>query len=134
MALGALPTLFPYKMSSKVPANPNIIPKAFHFRIFSFMIIAESTSTIMGVVTIITEAIIGEVRLNPSKKVSILKATPKKAEAIILGKSFKAIFSVFKKSATSQNSNAEPPTRKTINPKGLTNSGITSLAMVKVTP
>jgi hypothetical protein len=57
----------------------------------SFMIIAEST-TIMGVVTIMTDAEIGEVRLI-HKKVSILKATPKKAAAIIRGKSFMAIFS-----------------------------------------
>ncbi len=98
------------------------------------MIIADKTNTIIGVVTIITEAIIGEVRLRPSKKVSIFRATPKNAEAIILGKSLSAIFSVFKNKATSQNKIAEPPTRKTINEKGLTNSGITSLAIVKVTP
>ncbi|MCY1228573.1 hypothetical protein D9M72_408970 [compost metagenome] len=134
MAFEALPMLFPYKISKTVPANPNTIPKAFHLRIFSFMMMADNTKTIIGVVTMITEAIIGEVRLNPSKNVSILRATPKKAEAIILGKSFNAIFSALIKSATSQNKRAEPPTLKTINPKGFTNSGITSLAIVNVTP
>jgi hypothetical protein len=39
---------------------------------------ADSTSTIMGVDTIITEAEIGEVRLKPLK-VSMLKATQKKS-------------------------------------------------------
>jgi hypothetical protein len=41
----------------------------------SFIIIADKT--IMGVVTIITDADMGGVRLNPLKKVSILSATPK---------------------------------------------------------
>jgi hypothetical protein len=40
---------------------------------------ADSTSTIMGVDTIITEAEIGEVRLKPLKKVSMLKQLKKKA-------------------------------------------------------
>ena len=51
------------------------------------MIMADNINTIIGVVTIITAAEIGEVKLNPLKKVSMFKATPKKAAAIILGKS-----------------------------------------------
>jgi hypothetical protein len=66
---------------------------------------------------IIAAAEIGEVRLNPLKKVSILNATPKKAAAIILGKSPKAIFSLGIKSHVSQKSSTEPPTRSKINPK-----------------
>jgi hypothetical protein len=83
----------------------------------SFIIIADKTSTIIGVETIITAAEIGEVRLNPLKKVSILNATPKKAAAIILGKSPMAIFSLGIKSHVSQKSSTEPPTRRKINPK-----------------
>ena len=64
----------------------------------------------------------------------MFKATPKKAAAIILGKSDFAIFSFGPKKETNQKSKTEPPTRNKINPKGSINSGITSLAMVKVTP
>jgi len=46
---------------------------------------AERISTIIGVQTISTDAEIGEVKLNPLKKESIFKATPKKAAHIILG-------------------------------------------------
>ncbi len=74
----------------------------------------------MGVVTIKTEADIGEVRLNPLKKVSILKATPKKAAAMIRGKSERSIFSFGINNQMSQNKITEPPTRKTIKPNGKT--------------
>ena len=73
-------------------------------------------STIIGVETIKTAAEIGEVRLNPLKNVSILKATPKKAAAIIRGKSVLSIFSLGTKSQINQNKITEPPTRKTMNP------------------
>ena len=86
------------------------------FCIRSFIISAESVNTIIGVETIITAAEIGEVRLKPLKNVSILKATPKKAAAKILGKSVKAIFSFGINSQTSQNKITDPPTRRNINP------------------
>jgi hypothetical protein len=82
----------------------------------SFKIIAERIKTIMGVVTIKTDAEIGEVKLKPLKKVSILKATPKKAAAMIRGKSLLSIFSLGRKSQISQNKITELPTRKTIKP------------------
>ncbi|MNE33104.1 hypothetical protein D3C80_1267510 [compost metagenome] len=82
----------------------------------SFIISAESTSTIIGVETIITAALIGEVRLSPLKNVSILKATPKKAAAMIRGKSPKSIFSLGINNPTSQNKIMEPPARNRINP------------------
>ena len=98
------------------------MPKTIRFRIRSLMIMAESTSTIMGVETIITDAEIGEVRLNPLKKESMFKATPKKAAQIILGKSARSILSlrtfsgIRVKSQTNQNKIVEPPTRIKINP------------------
>ena len=67
--------------------------------------------TIMGVETIITEAAMGEVMLRPLKKVSMFRATPKKAAAIMRGKSLRSIFSFGVKSQTSQNKIVEPPTR-----------------------
>jgi len=51
-----------------VPINPKIIPMSVRFCIRSFIIIAERTNTIMGVVTMITAADMGEVRLKPLKK------------------------------------------------------------------
>jgi hypothetical protein len=86
------------------------------FRIRSFIIIAERSSTIIGVVTMITDADMGEVRLNPLKKVSMLKATPKKAAAIIRGKSLKAIFSFGMNNQESQNNSIAPVTRNKIKP------------------
>ena len=86
-AFVALPMDFPYRIRKAVPINPSIIPKTIRFCMRSFIINAESVNTIIGVETIITAALMGEVRLNPLKNVSILKATPKKAAAIILGKS-----------------------------------------------
>ena len=85
-------------------------------RIRSFMISAESTKTIIGVVTIITAALIGEVKLKPLKNVNIFKATPNKAAAMIRGKSANAIFSLGRKSQINQNKIPEPPTRNKINP------------------
>ena len=64
----------------------------------------------------------------------MLSATPNKAAAIILGKSFDAIFSFGPRKEIIQKSTTEPPTRITINPNGATYFGITSLATVKVTP
>ena len=64
----------------------------------------------------------------------MLKATPKNAAAIIRGKSSFAIFSLGPKKEINQNNKTEPPTRITINPKASTYFGITSLAIVKVTP
>jgi hypothetical protein len=80
------------------------------------MIMDERINTIIGVVTIITDADMGEVRLNPLKKVSILKATPKNAAAIILGKSLKAIFSFGINSQESQNKSIAPLTLSKIKP------------------
>ena len=82
--LVALPTDLPYRIRNVVPINPRTSPIIIRFRIRSFKIIAESTNTIIGVDTIITAALIGEVRLSPLKKQSIFKAIPKKAAAIIL--------------------------------------------------
>ena len=70
----------------------------------------------------------------PAKKAVTKKATPKKAAAIIRGKSPIAIFSFGPKKETNQNKITAPPTRMAINPKGSTYFGITSLAMVNVTP
>jgi hypothetical protein len=64
----------------------------------------------------------------------MLKATPKKAQAAIRRKSFVAIFSFGPKNETNQNRIVAPPTRNTIKPNGFTYCGITSLAMVNVTP
>ena len=86
-AFVALPMDFPYIIRKAVPIRPSRIPKTILFCMRSFIINAESVKTIMGVETIITAALMGEVRLNPLKKVSMLKATPKKAAAIIRGKS-----------------------------------------------
>ena len=56
-----------------------ITPKTFLFTIFSFNKILEKIKTNIGDVTIITEALIGVVKLNPLKKVSIFNPTPKNA-------------------------------------------------------
>ena len=101
---------------------------------------ADNIRTIIGVMGMITDAEIGEVKLNPLKNVNILKATPVKAAAAILGKSEVLIFSVgislaeVIKYAASQNNTVEIPTRTTIKPYGCMYSGITSLAIVKVSP
>jgi hypothetical protein len=81
---------------------------------------ADKINTIMGVVTIITAAEMGEVKLNPLKKVSMLSATPKKAAAIIRGKSCRLIFSLEPKREISQNKIVAPKTRIKINPYGFT--------------
>ena len=133
-AFVALPMDFPYKIRNAVPINPRIIPKTIRFCMRSFIIMAESVNTIIGVETIITAALMGEVRLNPLKKVSILNATPKKAAPIIRGKSLRAIFSFGIKSQISQNNSTEPPTRNRIKPYASMYKGMTSLAMVNVTP
>ena len=64
----------------------------------------------------------------------MFKATPKNDAAIILGKSCWSIFSVFTKKEITQNKTIAPKTRNKIKPNGFTNSGITSLAIVKVSP
>ena len=66
----ALPIDLPYKIRKHVPKSPNKIPRNFRIIIFSFMIMEDKINTIIGVVTIITAAEIGEVKLNPLKKVS----------------------------------------------------------------
>lgn len=116
VALAPLPIALPYKIKDPVPTRPNKIPVTILVRMRSFMIIADKIKTIIGVVTIITDADMGEVRLNPLKKVSILNATPKKAAAIIRGKSFKSIFCFGIKSQINQKSNVEPLTRSNIKP------------------
>ena len=68
------------------------------------------------------------------KALNLLKFSSKKAAAIIRGKSPIAIFSFGPKKETNQNKITAPPTRMAINPKGSTYFGITSLAMVNVTP
>jgi hypothetical protein len=59
------------------------------------------------VVTIITDAEMGEVRLNP-KKVSMLKATPKNARSNNSGKSLELFFLWHKQKARSQNKSIAP--------------------------
>lgn len=115
-ALFTLPTDLPYTIKKIVPSSPRIIPAAILFFMGSFVNNADKTSTIIGVHTMITAADIGEVKLNPLKKVSILKATPKKAAATILGKSATAMFSLGIKSQVNQNNTTEPPTRNKIKP------------------
>ena len=61
VAFGAFTKDSPQRISKMVPARPKINPKTFRFSMRSFMIIAERTSTIIGVVTIKTELIMGEV-------------------------------------------------------------------------
>ena len=83
----------------------------------SFIIMAESTSTIIGVETISTEVEMGEVKLRPLKKQSIFSVTPKNAAAIMRGKSARSIFSartfsgILAKSQDNQNKTVAPPTR-----------------------
>ena len=79
---------------------------------------------------IIIAALIGEVILNPEKKVSWFKATPKNPHIANTLKSFVSIFSCLKKSETNQNRLNAPIARKKIKPNGLINTGITSLAKV----
>jgi hypothetical protein len=107
-------------IKNAVPTSPKMIPNTLRLSMRSLRIRAESIKTIMGVVTIKTEAEMGEVKLNPLKKVSMLNATPKKAAAIIRGKSARSIFSLGKKNQINQNSTTDPPTRKTMKPKGKT--------------
>ena len=93
-AFVALPMDFPLRIRNPVPIKPKMIPKTIRVFMRSFIRIAESAKTIIGVETMITAAEIGDVRLNPLKKVSILKATPKNAAAIIRGKSANSILSL----------------------------------------
>ena len=70
------------------PVAPKIIPKDLVQVIRSPKRKNEIISTIMGVEVIITEPIIGEVRLMPLKKKIWLTATPKMAETKNLPRSF----------------------------------------------
>jgi hypothetical protein len=98
------------------------------------MSIEDRIRTIIGVVTMITAADIGVVKLKPLKKVSIFSATPKKAAAMIRGKSANKTFSFGPRKETAQKSKAAPLTRSKINPYGKMYCGMTSLAMVNVSP
>lgn len=116
----AFPTDLPYKIKKPVPNNPKTIPNIFRALMRSFIRNADNSNTIIGVVTIMTAAEIGEVKLNPLKKVSIFKATPKNAAAIIRGKSFSCIGCFGAKKETNQNNTVAPKTLNNMKPNGLT--------------
>jgi hypothetical protein len=120
IALVAFPTDLPYNIKKPVPNSPKTIPTIFRALIGSFIMKADSSNTIMGVVTMITAAEIGEVKLNPLKNVSIFKATPKKAAATIRGKSFRCICCFGPIKETSQNNTVAPNTLNNMKPNGLT--------------
>jgi hypothetical protein len=84
-------------------------------RMRSLRIIAERINTIIGVHH--NHGCRDRVRLNPLKKVSMLKATPKNAAAIIRGKSLRAIFSFGINNQDSQNKIMAPLTRNKIKHK-----------------
>ena len=66
----------------------------------------------MGMPTIITEALIGVVKFNPSKNIIWLRPTPKKEIKPNLIKSFLATFSPKPKTLTSQKTADAPATLK----------------------
>lgn len=88
MALGLLP-LSESNINNAAPEKPMMIPKILLAYNRSFKKIALRTKTMIGVVTISTDALIGAVRDSPFMNVTILKPTPQKAARAINGNSLK---------------------------------------------
>ena len=74
----------PYNTRVKAPPKPKIIPMNFNEVIFSFKNSQESNITMIGIMVMITELLIGVERLNPRIKKTIFKHIPKAVAAKIL--------------------------------------------------
>ena len=114
------------------PKMPSKTPNSLYPVILSFKKIKEITNTIIGFVVIIIEALIGEVKLSPSKKNSWLTATPNNPHTASLIRSFFLIFSLMNRKYTIENKKTAELTLSKIKPEGIIYSGITSLAKVKL--
>ena len=75
---------FPYNTSVSAPRNPKIIPIILSEVIFSFKKTAESNNTMMGIMVMITELLMGVERLSPLIKNTMFKHIPKAVAARIL--------------------------------------------------
>mgnify|MGYP000456651575 CR=1 FL=1 len=99
--------IFPFKVPEKskspfpnikksVPLAPKITPSNLRMVKCSTFRIKEINSTSKGLVTIKTDALIGEVYLSPVIKKLWLMTTPKKAQAARMKRSFLSTFSLTK--------------------------------------
>ena len=120
-------------INNAAPENPTKIPTIRVANNLSFKNIALSTRTMIGVLTIKTDALIGEVSDSPHMKVTILKPTPQNAASAINGNSLKGTFSLGPaKMEISQKMAQVTITLYHVKPKGPINSGVTSFAAVKL--
>lgn len=118
------------------PKPPIKIPISFLFVMIDPKRTELTIRTKMGVIVMISDALMGLVRESPLKKQSWLIATPLRPLAINLHQSCLSIFSKILRSrlknpvkAIVNRNMAEPPTTlRTINPEGPTTSGIIPLA------
>ena len=120
-------------INKAAPEKPTRIPIIRVAKRRSFKNMALNTNTIIGVLTINTEAFIGEVRDNPHIKVTILKPTPQNAARAIRGNSLKGTFSLGPANKDMIQKMAQVTTTLyQVNPKGPIYKGVTSFAAVKL--
>ena len=120
-------------MSNAAPEKPTRIPIIRVANNRSFKKMALNTSTIIGVLTISTDALMGDVSDKPHIKVTMLKPTPQKAARAITGNSLNGIFSLTPANKEiNQNMAQVTTTLYHVSPKGPINSGVTSFAAVKL--
>ena len=131
--VASAPALVDRNINNAAPENPIKIPTIRVANNFSFKNIALKTRTIIGVLTINTEALIGDVRESPHINVTILKPTPQKAASAIDGNSLKGTFSLGPaKIDITQKIAQVITTLYQVNPKGPIYFGVTSFAAVKL--
>lgn len=70
---------FPLKTKSAAPVSPNTIPVVLSHVIFSLIIRNEDIKTIIGIMVMIREALIGVEMAKPLKNINWLMAIPKMA-------------------------------------------------------
>ncbi len=105
-------------MRETAPNIPMIIPETFLNDTFSRKMIAATIITMIGLVVIIKEALIGAVILNPLKNSNWLVATPKSPHKMSLPRSFVSILGDLKKISITQKIIEAEMTLKNINPNG----------------
>ena len=121
------------RINNAAPAKPMIMPTIFLGNKGSFKKSALKMATIMGVVTISTEALIGVVSDRPHIKVIMLNPTPQKAARAISGISLRVtfLFALVKKEMIQKMAPVKI-TRYHVSPNGPICCGVTSLAAEKL--
>ena len=111
-------TFSPHRSNRQAPVIPITIPLTLRKVMASRIKSEATTSTIIGLVVIISEALMGEVRSRPLKKSNWLVATPNTAHTNNLNKSLFSTFSRVIRELIRKKTIAVNNTRIKINPKG----------------